>query len=93
MSLVLVLRLNDPEMVASRLKYMELLTLWRRHPEDEELAAWARREFSYPDDLPDLAGRLRQHHLGNTRPDGVTQSFFRMRERASLPDVYGLDQT
>ena len=48
MNLVLVLRLNDPEMVALRAKYIELLALWRSHPEDAAVTTWARRGVRLP---------------------------------------------
>lgn len=45
-----------------------------------------RRLLGYPDDLPDLS-RLRPPG-GNTRPDGIEASFFRMRQQGELPATY-----
>ena len=46
----------------------------------------AQQAEPYPDDLPDLAA-LRPPG-GNTRPEGITESYFERRERGDLPDIY-----
>lgn len=40
----------------------------------------------YPDDLPDL--RALEPPAGNTRPDGINDSFFARRTRGELPEIY-----
>jgi hypothetical protein len=47
-----------------------------------ELVAW----FGFPDDLPDL-NRFRLRG-GNTRPGGVAEQYFALRQQAMLPAVY-----
>ena len=86
MRLVLILQLNDPDSVAVRVHYLELLALWLAHPDDTQLARFARVWFSYPDDLPDLS-RCR---AGNSRPEGIERSYFRLRERNELPEIYSV---
>jgi hypothetical protein len=40
----------------------------------------------YPDDLPDLSSARRRAR--NSKPEGVNQSFFELRRRGLLPEVY-----
>lgn len=42
--------------------------------------------LGFPANLPDLS-RLRPQG-GNLKPDGIEQSYFRLRERGELPDTY-----
>jgi hypothetical protein len=42
--------------------------------------------MGYPVDLPDLSS-LRPP-AGNSRPEGVVQSYATRRERGKLPDIY-----
>ena len=45
-----------------------------------------RQVLGFPTDLPDLS-KLRPPG-GNAKPDGVEQSYFRLRERGELPETY-----
>jgi hypothetical protein len=49
--------------------------------DDITLKLW----LSYPGDLPDLA-QLRP--IGNTRPEGMENSFYARMLRKELPDIY-----
>ena len=62
--------------------------LWLRNM---ELAAEHSRDqyvqlMGFPDDLPDLS-RLRPP-VGNSRPEGIEQSYFAQRQRGELPETY-----
>jgi len=57
------------------------VTLARRYDPD-----LFQRLMGFPDDLPDL-GRLRPPE-GNTRPEGVEESYFAQREKGVLPETY-----
>jgi hypothetical protein len=44
------------------------------------------REFmGFPDDLPDLR---KKHVPNNTKPEGVANCYFALRERGELPAIY-----
>lgn len=79
--LILALDLNDPEFVLWRFQLIRIVTLAARR--DKELH---RNLLAFPADLPDLA-TLRPPG-GNTRPDGVEQSYLGRRERGELPPTY-----
>ena len=42
--------------------------------------------LGFPDDLPDLSTRMPPD--GNTRPDGVADSFLAQRNTGTLPETY-----
>lgn len=68
--------------------HQQLLARKRRNM---ELAAEDSRDqyvqlMGFPDDLPDLS-RLRPPE-GNSRPEGVQQSYFAQRQRGELPETY-----
>ncbi len=46
-----------------------------------------RRLFGYPRNLPDLSQEPKPPG-GNTRPNGVNESFFEQRRRSQLPSFY-----
>jgi hypothetical protein len=76
-----VLGLDDPECSEFRLLWIGIVALASRH--DPELY---QRLLGFPDDLPDLS-RLRPPG-GNIRPDGIEASYFRQRQRDTLPAIY-----
>lgn len=80
-----VLRLNDPDRVARRLRVMRLYDYFLGHSADPECQALLREFSGYPDDLPNLAA-LRPP--GNTRPEGVADCHYPRRLEGRLPDVY-----
>ena len=59
-----------------RVKYMGLLALHRRYPDDSEVKALCQQEFGFPDDLPDL---IKLRPPGNTRREGAEKSYHRQR--------------
>lgn len=78
--LIDVLRLDNDETTAYRKKMLDLMA---------HLAATKREMYrdwmGYPTDLPNLSA-LKPN--GNTKPDGVKNSFFERRKRGELDDVY-----
>lgn len=80
-----ILILNDPIRLQPRRLIVELLQFL-----DARVLPEARVYLDYylgfPDDLPDLA-RLRPPG-GNSRPDGVKDSYFQQRIRGTLPPMY-----
>jgi hypothetical protein len=79
--LIRVLGLDDPEYTEFRLLWIGIIVLASQH--DRELFV---RLMSFPADLPDL-GALKPPD-GNTRPNGVTASYFEQRSRGELPETY-----
>ncbi len=79
--LIRVLGLDDREYTEFRLLWLEIVGLAAR--EDPELY---RRLMGFPDDLPNL-GRLRPPS-GNSRPEGIEQSYFVRKKKATLPETY-----
>jgi hypothetical protein len=79
--LIEMLGLDCEEYTEFRLLWIGIVALAARH--DPELY---RRLLGFPDDLPDL-GRL-QPPGGNTRPEGIETSYFRLRANGQLPATY-----
>jgi HNH endonuclease len=78
--LIDVLRLNNDD--RTRFRSMIIRTLDILATADR---AVYRLWMGYPDDLPDLS-KLKPN--GNTKPDGVNNSFFARRKRGELEEVY-----
>ena len=78
--LVETLNLDDEDCRRCRRLISEIIELSARHD-----SALLRSLLRYPEDLPDLS-MLRPP--SNTRPQGVTQSFFAKKMRGELPEVY-----
>jgi hypothetical protein len=79
--LIRVLGLDDREYTEFRLVWLEIVGLAAR--EDPELY---RKLMGFPNDLPDLA-RLRPPG-GNSRLEGIEQSYFVQKKKGILPDTY-----
>lgn len=79
--LIDILRLDDPTVTAFRRRL--LATLRAICTEDSQLlcADW----LTYPDELPDLAGKRPPH---NSRPGGVRDCAYERRKRGELPSTY-----
>ena len=75
-----VLFLNSPKWVEWRLSWIRIIDLAAEN--DAELF---HRLMQYPNDLPDLAVLQPD---GNSRPEGVEQSYFAQRKRGELPETY-----
>jgi hypothetical protein len=79
--LIRVLGLDDREYTEFRLLWLEIVGLAARV--DPELY---RKLLGFPNDLPNLT-RLRPPG-GNSRPEGIDQSYFVQKEKAILPETY-----
>lgn len=76
--LIQVLRLDNPDYTRNRYR---LLRTVRSASSWADIVLW----LGYPNDLPDLS-RLKPP--GNTRPAGVSDSYFARRARGDLEEVY-----
>lgn len=79
--LIRVLGLDDAAYNDFRVQWQRMIGLAKKY--DSELY---RKLMSYPNDLPDLM-KLRPPN-GNTRPEGVSASFYALRSRGELPNRY-----
>jgi hypothetical protein len=68
-----------------RVKYLRLLALQRKYPNEPEVQALCQQEFGFPDDLPDL---IKLRPPGNTRPEGMENCYHSQREAGKLPQTY-----
>ncbi|ETW97976.1 MAG: hypothetical protein ETSY2_43555 [Candidatus Entotheonella gemina] len=79
--LIRILDLDDEECRAWRRIMIRIIELAEER--DQELD---KQLMGFPDDLPDLS-RLRPPG-GNTRPDGIRESYFEVRRYGELPATY-----
>jgi hypothetical protein len=79
--IVETLHLNDPKYIVRRQRMIALL----RELEIVRTDLY-RIWLGYPDDLPNLAQR--RPPGGNTRPQGIDQTFFALRQRGELSGIY-----
>lgn len=79
--LIRVLKLNHPDQVRTRMDNLRRLEIFARIAPDE----W-KRMMSFPEDLPNLRRKIPP--TGNTRPVGLDESFYELRQRGELPEVY-----
>jgi hypothetical protein len=79
--LIAVLRLDNKENTRFRHDWLDFIEEFQRTRPDLYL-----RVMGFPQDLPNLA-RLRPPG-GNTRPDGIKESYFAKWQRRELPEVY-----
>lgn len=84
-SLVDICRLNRPTLVSFRRRLLRVVTVLAAQQDLQSRDA-LREILGFPDDLPKLAARRPPH--GNTRPQGISESFFEQRKRGELPDIY-----
>lgn len=81
-ALIQCLRLNNKPNIRQRWLLIEnLTTLEHANP------GLFREYMRFPDDLPDLRSPKRRVP-NNTRPDGVENCYFALRERGDLPTIY-----
>jgi hypothetical protein len=78
--LIRKLGLDDPEYTEFRLLWIGIIGLAERYD-----SALHRKLMGYSDDLPDLARR--RPPGGNTRPQGVQESYFARRARGRLAPI------
>ena len=80
LSIIEQLRLNQPRFLQFRRMWMAIVETLRSHPEV------SRTVLSFPDDLPELA--TRRPPDGNTKPQGIAESYSEQRQRGELPECY-----
>lgn len=83
--LIRLLGLNKDSRRKVRLRYLRIKRLYDAQPNDPEIRALYLDCFGYPDDLPDL-GELRPS--SNSRPGGLSETFFRQRREGRLAETY-----
>jgi hypothetical protein len=83
--LIELCRLNRPLLVAARHRILTLITVLQpsQNPEAHRVL---RELFGFPPNLPNLA--VLRPPGGNTRPDGIVQSYSAQRSRGELPEIY-----
>jgi HNH endonuclease len=74
------LGLNRPQYLVFRRVWLLIVQTIAAHPNV------LREVLGFPADLPDLS--LLRPPAGNTKPEGIEQSFFRQRQRGELPETY-----
>ena len=80
LSLIRLLKLNDTKIVRSRRLILETLQVLERATSPTYIE-WMR----FPDDLPDLS---RKQAPGNSRPQGIAESWFARRARGERLETY-----
>jgi|SRR3989337_2619357 len=78
-------RLNDGKRIEFRKDYLRQLEFLRFKIDEAEAAELFRSKFGFPIDLPDLR---RQTPPKNSRPHGVHQCYYVLRELGQLPETY-----
>ncbi len=79
--LIDIIRLNNQRSREFRKMWMDIV----RIVQENDLVLY-RQLMGFPRDLPDLK-RLKPPD-GNSRPEGITQSYFELRKREELPETY-----
>jgi hypothetical protein len=79
--IIRILGLNDSEFVNYRARWIRIVALAQKYDPD-----LYRQLLGFPDDLPDLAS-LRPPG-GNIRPEGIEESYLRLRQRGELRATY-----
>ena len=80
--LVGLLALNAPDATKYRMLVLNTIRILSGAEDQATYREWVR----FPDDLPDLSRKKAPG--GNTRPDGVADSWFAKRARGELPEAY-----
>lgn len=80
--LIAALRLNNVEYRKMRKLVLDILESLFRNDRKQFLAL-----MCYPQNLPDFAN-LKPLPIGNTKMDGLKNSFYELRARGELPEVY-----
>jgi hypothetical protein len=68
-----------------RNRFLRILRLYQKQPNDPDVREFYFDYFAYPDDLPNL-DRLEPET--NTRPEGMPECYFRQRQEGRLPADY-----
>jgi hypothetical protein len=79
--LIRTLGLNSPRIKQWRLIWIRNVELAQQYDPDQYT-----RLIGFPEDLPDLS-QLRPP-AGNSRPEGIEESYFARRRRGELPETY-----
>jgi hypothetical protein len=85
LAIVQILKLNAPLYVEFRRDILALLHACTES-DNPHLRTQQSSLMRYPTDLPDL--RALRPPGGNTLPDGIDTSYYRLRLRGNLPDLY-----
>jgi hypothetical protein len=83
--LVRSLGLDKNELKSIRQRFLRIRRLYQSHPGDPDIRALYLDYFGFPDDLPNL-DKLRP--AGNSRPEGLNESYWRQRAENRLPQEY-----
>jgi hypothetical protein len=83
---VTILDLAHPPALEVREETFLILQAKREHPDDPTIHQIFVRRFGFPTDLFDLRRPLPAE--GNSRPDGIADSYYARRERGELPEAY-----
>jgi hypothetical protein len=78
-------RLNDVKRIEFRKDYLRQLKFLRVKIDEPQAAALFRSKFGFPIDLPDLRTNTPPR---NSRPNGVHQCYYVLRELGQLPQTY-----
>jgi HNH endonuclease len=84
--LIDLLHLNDPPVIDTRRKYLELIKLKLDYSSNSDIHDLFLDAFGYPEDLPDLSKRRRRGGSGS-KSDPVL-SHYRLRQLNELSEVY-----
>ena len=82
---VQILGLDDPILTNFRKRMLNTLRRLQALP-DEEAKELIRQWFGFPDDLPNLI--VLRPPQGNSRPEGVTNCYYKQRQMGQLPEIY-----
>jgi hypothetical protein len=83
--LIALLRLDHPELTECRQLILDTLRL-AAESSTPEAARVVHSLLAFPDDLPNLS--LMRPPQGNTKPEGISSSYFGQRELGLLPATY-----
>lgn len=78
--LIQTLRLDNEDMTSERQKWLAILESVARNDEP-----WFRNLVGFPEDIPNLNAK---RPPSNSKPEGIEESAFALRERGELPDWY-----
>ncbi len=84
--LIELLDLDHDPALNVRQKILRVLRLKQKYPDDPEMHELFLNYFAFPQELPDLSRRNPPD--GNTKPDGVKNSYNEQRQLNTLPETY-----
>jgi HNH endonuclease len=84
--MISLLHINDSPVIDTRKKYLKLIQLRIRHPNNSDVHDLFLDAYGYPDDLPDLASK--RPPGGNRPKSGPVLSYYQLRQLNLLSKVY-----